>query len=244
MEELSPYFTDIARQLGYRNVHITFSKRLKKSWKLKSYFTGKKEVTIPHTLSQAPLEVKEAVLHWSHLKRPHLKKHRLSYYRYKKELENVVWQYLRDKVGVSSERNISEKKLSNLQTIGRKYNLIEIFNYLNRTFFNNEIQSYIRWGQAKTKTSYQNWYRLSSGEKVSMITISSLYNHPDIPEFAIKSVVFHEMLHIAIPPYTQNGRRVIHGKEFNKAEQNNPWLQQWNMWEKSDLQRILRSRKY
>lgn len=244
MEEISPYFTKIAEELGYKNVHIHFSKRLKKSWKLKSYFTGKKEITLPHCLTKAPSNVKEAILHWSHLKRPHFRKNRSSYYRQKKDLELIVWDYLKGCTNVSHTRSITARKLSNLTTKGLNFDLKEIFDNINNDFFDNELKSYVRWGKSGTKTSYQTWYNKESGNKISMITIASLYNHPDIPEFAIKSVMFHEMLHIAVPPYTKNGRRVVHGKEFNEAQKRNPDLDKWLNWERKDLQRILRSRKY
>lgn len=244
MEKNSPCFSEIAEKLGYRNIQVIFSKRLKRSWRLKSYFTGRKEITLPYILSSAPFDVKEAILHWSHLKRPHFKKHRTIYYKQKKELESLVWNYLNSCGGVSVQRKISNTRLSSIETKGLKYDLKSIFDEINRAFFNNELKSYLRWGKSRTKTSYQTWYHTESGDKVSMITIASLYNHNDIPEFAIKSVMFHEMLHIAVPPYTKNGRRIIHGKEFNQAQKRNPDLQKWFAWEKGDLQRILRSRKY
>lgn len=244
MDNSSPCILEVAKELGYKNIHVSYSKRLRKSWKLKSYFTGKKELTLPATLSPAPFDVKEALLHWSNLKRPHFRKNRQSYYKYKRELENKVWSYLKDCNGVNHIRGISLNKLQNLKTKGRKYNLKEIFDYLNLLYFNNELKSFVRWGQKGTKTSYQTWYQLNESEKVSMITIASLYNHPDIPEYAIKSVMFHEMLHIAVPPYIKNSRRVVHGREFNEAQKRNPDLLIWQKWEKEGLQKILRSRNF
>lgn len=239
-----PHFTEVAQSLGYRNVHVYFSKRLKTSWKLRCYFTGKKEVTLPHTLEHAPIRVKESILHWTHLKRPHFKKNRAQYYKEKKLLESVVWDYLKECGTTVSGRSISEKRIKNLKTVGQKFDLLQIFNEINSDYFDNDLVSYIRWGQKKTKTSYQTWYTNEANKKVSMITIASLYNHPDVPEYALRSVVFHEMLHIAVPPYTKNGRRVVHGKEFKEAQKRNPDLLKWNKWEREGLQKILRSRKY
>lgn len=244
MKEKSHQYSIIAEQLGYKNINVVFSSRLKRSWKLKSYLTGRKEITLPAVLSDAPFEVKKAILHWSHLRRPHFKKNRSQYYIEKRELEAVVWSYLKECGGVHSRSVASSKKLSNLITKGLKYDLQDIFNKVNIEYFDNELVSFLRWGKKGTRTSYQNWYNTEENENVSMITIAALYNHPDIPEFAIKSVMFHEMLHIAVPPYIKNGRRVVHGREFREAQKRNPDLEKWFHWEKTDLQRILRSRKY
>ena len=78
---------------------------------------------------------------------------------------------------------------------------------------------------------------------MSIITIAGIYNLPEIPEFAVRSVIFHEMLHIAVPPIIKNGRRVVHGTAFKTAEKRNPDLVKWIFWEKGALRQLLRKKK-
>ncbi|MDR0330193.1 MAG: hypothetical protein LBH93_00575, partial [Chitinispirillales bacterium] len=47
------------------------------------------------------------------------------------------------------------------------------------------------------------------------------------------------MLHIAIPPRTVNGRRVIHGRDFKAAERKYPLYNQWIKWEKENMGKLL-----
>jgi predicted SprT family Zn-dependent metalloprotease len=59
-----------------------------------------------------------------------------------------------------------------------------------------------------------------------------------VPRHAIEGIVFHEMLHIAIPPYKRSGKNVIHGPEFRKAERGFPHFNAWRKWEKEHLKSI------
>ena len=82
--------------------------------------------------------------------------------------------------------------------------------------------------------------KTKSGEPCSVITIAGIYDHPEVPLFAIEGILYHEMLHEAIPPYSRNGRRVIHGPEFNNAERAFPGFVRWREWEKTELHRLVR----
>ena len=75
-----------------------------------------------------------------------------------------------------------------------------------------------------------------------MITIAGIYNDPTVPRFAIESIMFHEMLHIAIPPFQKNGRNVIHGSAFRQAEKTFPHYHTWRQWCAEQLPEIVRKR--
>ncbi len=51
------------------------------------------------------------------------------------------------------------------------------------------------------------------------IVISKTLDDPDVPEFVLDYVVYHELLHIVIPPRLgSGGKRIVHPKEFKQAE--------------------------
>ncbi|NLE01045.1 MAG: hypothetical protein GX640_14350, partial [Fibrobacter sp.] len=76
-----------------------------------------------------------------------------------------------------------------------------------------------------------------------LITIAGVYNHPDVPLFAIEAVMYHEMLHIAVPPFKKNGRFVIHGPEFKARERQYASYEKWHEWERSSLRKLARTLK-
>ncbi len=52
------------------------------------------------------------------------------------------------------------------------------------------------------------------------IQIHNVLNATDVPEDVFVTIVFHEMLHLEIPPgRTRSGKRDIHPREFSEAEQ-------------------------
>lgn len=233
-------FDDLLKQHKIPNLSIVFNKRSKKSWQLAIKPDKQKTLTIPHLLKDAPKNIKESLIFWTQLKKPHFKKDRNLYFKQKKMLENQVWSYLEKKGILSGRRHIHNPEKYTSLTKGEKYDLGDIFSSINNAFFENKITSYIRWGAYASKTSYQANCSDQHEKPFNLITIAGIYNHKSVPEFAIHSVMYHEMLHIAIPPYKKNGKNIIHGQEFKKAEQRNPDLKKWLNWEKKEVYKILK----
>ena len=238
-----PSFDDIIARNNIRGITISFNKRFRASWHLTTTPDNKKTLVIPALLKDAPVEIKNIVIAWTLLTRPRLKKNRKEYYTRKRYLERMVWQYLETRGVTSKRRVIKDPEKFRHKTRGITYDLQELFDEINRDYFGGRLTSYIRWGTCTSKTSYQLHAKDTRGNRFSLITIAGVYNHPKVPEFAIKGVIFHEMLHIAIPAYKKNGRTVQHGPEFKKAELAYPYLKKWQGWEKRKIHGIIRSLK-
>ncbi len=70
------------------------------------------------------------------------------------------------------------------------------------------------------------------------IVISRALDDAKVPEFVLDYVVYHELLHIAIPPRMGSGRkRIVHPKEFRDAEARYPHQKEAEAW----LSRIARA---
>lgn len=237
----APGFEELIAHAGSHDLTVTFNNRLKTSWKLITGRDGKRRMIIPAILQHAPEEIKRAIISWALLKKPFLKKNRREYYIVKKQLEQSVWNYLSSQ-GVTPRRKVIRNPNKLLEsTRGVRYDLQVIFDAINREYFNNALCSYVRWGATGSKISYQSPHTDTKGAPCSLITIAGAYNHPDVPEYAIRGVMFHEMLHIAQPPYKKNGRRVIHGREYRKAQDAFPELDRWLLWEKKHMHEIIAS---
>ena len=224
-----------------KNLTVVFNKRLSKSWSLRTKPYNNRILTIPSVLKDAPESIKYTLIQWAELKKPFLRIYNSKYLKQKKHLEERIWSYL-IKNGCSSYHKIRNPQKYIHKTQGTLYNLADIFVYLNITYFNTSLSSYIRWGNSFSKTSYQSWYEDDDGSLFSLITIAGIYNHPEIPEFAIYSIVYHEMLHIAIPPFYLNGKRIVHGREFKKSEKNFPFYTKWRQWQRTNLGLIIRKK--
>ena len=62
------------------------------------------------------------------------------------------------------------------------------------------------------------------------ITISKLLDSPDVPEWFVEYILFHEMLHIKHPARLINGRRYYHTAAFRAEEQRYPGYAQAQEW--------------
>ncbi|MGB7567881.1 MAG: hypothetical protein WBM07_08470 [Chitinivibrionales bacterium] len=229
----SPSFNELLYRQGTANLNIVFNKRLKRGWSVKiNPMFGKRTLTAPAYFEDAPENIKSALIEWALMPATRRRKKQTANARRKKQLEHLVWEY------VEASGNKAEKKFSinphTLQTAGRVYNLREVFGTLNTTYFSDKLVSHIRWNRSYWR-SYQTFYVDKQGRRNSLISIARTYNRPDVPRFAIEGIVFHEMLHIAVPPYKRGHQNVIHGAEFKRAERQFPFFNEWRRWEKDHL---------
>jgi hypothetical protein len=98
---------------------------------------------------------------------------------------------------------------------GRVYNLDKLFMRLNRRYFNNELHKpALSWSARRTKRV------LGHHDSVhDAIIISRSLDQPEVPEFLVEYVLYHEMLHIKHRARVVNGRRIFHTPAFRADEQ-------------------------
>jgi len=126
---------------------------------------------------------------------------------------------------------------------GRVHDLGEIFDRLNSEHFDGVLDARIGWGR-----------RIRGGRRHSikmgvylhdqkLIRIHPALDDERVPRYFVELVVFHEMLHQAVPPTTsRDGRRVVHGRDFRAREKRFPGYERARAWEKQNLHLLLRHR--
>jgi hypothetical protein len=237
----APSFEALCRQKEISGLSITLSRRLRTSWHLKtSPYTRMRQLTVPAKLADAPETVKTALLLWAGLPmRP--RKNQTEIRKYKRELERTVWDYLIKQGLLQQRRGRTKLDQASYRTAGTNHDLAEIYQSLNQRYFGGKVDTIIRWGSFASTTSYQTYRTDSEGNRVSLITIAGAYDHAAVPRYAVEGVVYHEMLHVVIPPFRENGRRVVHGAQFKRAEQAFPLFTLWRAWERDHLRECMRS---
>jgi len=106
-----------------------------------------------------------------------------------------------------------------LRKQGEHYNLDEIYHRINETYFEGKLDLHITWFNPK-KTRYQRRIVLGSYHRdKKLVKINRVLDQPDIPDYYISFIVYHEMLHHVAPPIIQRFRkRQIHHQEFKDLE--------------------------
>ena len=70
------------------------------------------------------------------------------------------------------------------------------------------------------------------------MVISKIFDSRHVPENIIKYLLYHEMLHIAVPVQFESGRRKIHSPEFKRKERLFPEYVQIQNWIKNNLKKL------
>jgi hypothetical protein len=102
-----------------------------------------------------------------------------------------------------------------IQSRGRFHDLAEIFDRVNAGHFQGQVQvRAIGWtrGAARRRLAY---CRPESGE----IRVSRLLDRPDVPAWFLEYLVYHEALHLLLPPPSRKSRRQWHHRQFRAMEQ-------------------------
>lgn len=229
-------FEDIKIENNFNKITIEYNPRLKSGWRVrKSGFPARAILTIPTILSTAPDVVKLALLQWTAL---FLTASQKKFRQEKKVFEKTVWEFFTKAISPSDIRRPINAQRLQQQEQGTHFNLRDIFDRINTIYFNGTLVSYLRFGKPASLTSYQTNKFTKLGEATSIITIGGVYDSLEVPLYAIEGVMYHEMLHIAIPPEKRATRRLVHGKKFREAEKQFEFFKEWRIWEKENIRKL------
>lgn len=126
-----------------------------------------------------------------------------------------------------------------VHSLGKFWDLQAIFDALNARFFGGRIAAQIGWGRLPRKRNRRTIRLGVYDPRSRMIRIHPALDHPGVPAYFIEFIVFHEMLHQAIPASEQNGRQAFHGAAFRSAERAFPDYERAIRWEKAHIRRLI-----
>jgi hypothetical protein len=174
----------------------------------------------------APKEVRNALVHW--VKHPRSRKFGVLF------REFIV-------AHTHEIRNAATRAASPV-TRGTYYDLKEIFDDLNRCYFDNAITVAISWGRDCGRNLHSiRFGGYYPGEQ--LIRIHPRLDQSFVPPYIIRYIVYHEMLHAHLGiEQTENGRKSIHPRAFKRMESAFPDYAQSIAWieNSSNLCKILR----
>ena len=126
---------------------------------------------------------------------------------------------------------------------GNYYNLKDLRDEVNADHFNNTLEVSICWSRKTKRAGRQRSIRLGSYvPQDHLIRIHPYLDKKFVPDFLIRYIVFHEMLHAKLGiQMGANGRRVIHSKEFKLLEAAYPDYDRAVAWldNKKNMERLL-----
>lgn len=140
---------------------------------------------------------------------------------YRKKVEPKHTARYRKYVGghdISAKANLvrqirGRKRIDSPQ--GDVFHLEAIFEDLNRQFFHGLLaRPRMTWSRIRSRRSLAHYDPAHNA-----IVVSRVFDHPEVPRYAVEYIVYHEMLHLKHPVKLRGSRRCVHGKEFQAEEQ-------------------------
>lgn len=125
-----------------------------------------------------------------------------------------------------------------LRTEGRFHNLQNVFDGLNRQYFDGTLQAKITWGPGTFRANQRSMKMGSFSVEDRIIRIHPALDRAEIPRFFLEWIVFHEMLHGRLEIRRKAGRRCFHPPEFLALERQFVDYERASAWEKENVDRL------
>ncbi len=103
---------------------------------------------------------------------------------------------------------------------GRYYDLDAIFEEMNMQFFGGmQARPRMSWSQGRARNLLGHYDPAHNA-----IVVSRIFDHPQVPRYAVEYIVYHEMLHLRHPVKLIGSRRCVHSAQFRAEEKLFPQL--------------------
>jgi hypothetical protein len=119
-----------------------------------------------------------------------------------------------------------------IRTEGRYHDLKEIYHSINQEYFSEKISASITWGAKSPKRAAAKRTLGSYSYHSNIIRINPQLDSTKVPRYYMEFLVYHEMLHAEIGVKRDNGRRIVHSREFKKREKEFSLYKRAVAWEK------------
>jgi hypothetical protein len=183
--------------------------------------------TLRHTIRRTPLQISIKISERLRHAPPHILKivaHLLFSRVYRKPADRQMSRVYKEYCNIVYPRISAPVRGYNSH--GERFDLRRRFDRLNEIYFQKQLSiKHIGWSKRKS------FRRLGFYDKTrSLLVISRIFDHSDVPPEVIDFLIYHEMLHIKYAAVEKKGRRVIHSKAFKKAERQFPDYETIEKW--------------
>ena len=188
---------------------------------------GEIHYRVHHMFLDAPVEVVEALAHFAGPRRGGARR---------RDAGSCIDAFVK-----AHRARIGRPRDERLQPRGRAHDLQAIYDGINAEHFGGAIDARIGWGAVRSGRRRRTIKTGVYVHDARVIRIHPTLDRPEVPEFYVATVVYHEMLHQAVPPREVNGRRIVHSPEFRRRERAYPDHLRAKAWEERNLGLLLSS---
>ena len=200
-----------------------------------SYRRNRREVRfrLHHMFEDAPRPVLEALekLYFSRVPKSE-----------RTRLNRLVRNYIDDNGHRIRPSSRSHRDRRALETRGRVYDLAELYQTVNRRYFGGKVRVDVTWSGRPNRSSMGTWRGASNGD-LSLVTINRLLDDERTPRFYVEYILYHEMLHEAVPGDVRNSRTIRHSRRYRELERAFDGYDEAVAWGKENAPKLWRKRR-
>jgi hypothetical protein len=127
---------------------------------------------------------------------------------------------------------LSRPRVLRLRARGATYNLHDLARAVNGEFFGGVLNVYVTWSRGRLPAGRRRHVTFGSYDhRLRLIRIHPVLDRPEVPEFVVRFIVFHEMLHAVFEVDEGPGRRELHSREFRRREREHPDYDRFVLWQ-------------
>lgn len=188
-------------------IHLTITENRSRLLSFRFPAPGRVHLRMHRLFLDAPQEVRKALADW--IRRPRGRK-----------AAALIDSYIKQRRDVIAP---APPRKHTLRTRGQHHDLARLYAEVNAAEFNNAIECGITWGKMPTPRRRASIRFGTYTPNDNLIRIHPLLDQDFVPDYFVRYVVFHEMLHAALGVETcENGRRAIHPPAFRERERAYP----------------------
>jgi len=148
------------------------------------------------------------------------------------DAQSLLWDKLADR----------PRRVPKINPRGNVHDLQALFDELNERYFDRQCLAKITWGNDARRPRRR--YHITFGtcdKAANVIRIHPALDHPRVPEFFVRYIAFHEMLHAALPvSQSPGGKRLYHSRLFRQRERMFEDFARARRWGKQFLEEVTR----
>jgi hypothetical protein len=136
-----------------------------------------------------------------------------------RDVGGAFWEHVEEEAfrGRMQRNYLARQRSFRSEPAGEVWDLVEVFDHVNSRYFGGSLDRPMLGWTLRPLTYRWGWYS-SMVRPHGLIVINRLLDDPEVPRFLVEGTMHHEMLHMLSDARVVNGRRVVHTREFRRAE--------------------------
>jgi len=124
---------------------------------------------------------------------------------------------------------------------GKVYDLHALFGEINKRYFEGRCSARITWSNSTHLPRGRRQITFGTYDKTAgLIRIHPILDERRVPEYFVRYITFHEMLHATTPaPLSPSGRRLYHSRLFRQRERTFEEFERAQKWERYFVEEVI-----